>query len=399
MKNRFFLHWVLPLLIAAIAISLAIWFITKAPKAKPKPTRNPQYTIVEATKPELGEFKVEIESVGEVIPFNSLNLTSKVSGEVIELSPNLEPGGTVKKGELLATIDDRDYQLIKKQRDAAVQKAKSDLDLEYGRQVVAENDLKLLKRSKKLTKKQRELALRKPQLLQYQAGLMQAQAALDETKLAIERTKIYAPWNAIVLERNISVGTNLSPQQPIATLVASNKLRIKTSIPASKLKFIKTGEARSTVQITSNASNDIIIGEIFSVLPSLSTNSRMAQLLIDIESDENTPSQLKINDFVQVKIIGKQLENVYRIPRAFIRDGNSIWLMHNRALSIIYPTFVHEDKKYVYFDSKIETGDMLITSNLSVPVEGMELATRKKVGQNKPMPSPKVKPQPNPRTN
>ncbi len=378
MKDRFLLHWVLPLFIAAGAIFLAYWFIVKAPKAKPKPAVQRKATIVEVIKPELGNFNVEIDTVGEVIPYNSLNLTTKISGEVVELSPNLEPGGIVNKGELLVRIDDRDYQLIKMQREAALQQAKSDLKMEHGRQVVAKNDLKLIKRSSKFTQEQLDLALRKPQLMQYQAAVTKAQASLDEAKLAIERTKIFAPWDAVVVERNISIGTNLTAQQTIASLIDNSKYRIKTSIAANKLPFINIGNENSKVQIKSNASQNIINGEIISVLPSLTSGSRMNQVLIEVDnsnSQDISATSLRINDYVQVKILGKQLDNVYQVPRTYVHDGNSIWIMRTNKLTIILPKIIHEDKNFIYFNSLIKSGDMLITSILPSAVEGMLLAT------------------------
>lgn len=395
MKGRFFTHWILPLLIAVGAIFVAYWFIAMAPKAKPKPAAERTATIVEVIKPEYGSFAVEINTMGEVIPSKSLLLTSRVSGEVTAISPNLEAGGIISKGELLAKIDDRDYQLIKQQREANVQNAKSALLLEHGKQIVAKNDLKLLNRAKKFSKIQLDLALRKPQQLQAQAELAKAKASLNEANLAIERTRIYAPWDAIVIERNISVGSNINTQQSVASLIDYKQYYIKASIPADKLVYLNNGIYASKAIIISKSSNKPIAATLLNILPSLDNKSRLAQVLISVDDplgidsaiDDNIKRKAKtdliVNDFVQVKVVGIPLENIFRIHRSHVRDGNTAWVMRDKALVIISAKPVHEDRDYIYSYSDIKADDLLVISNLATPVSGMKLATAKNQADKK----------------
>jgi multidrug resistance efflux pump len=62
---------------------------------------------------------------------------------VISVSPNFIPGGFLKKGEQIVQLDPTDYQLIIKDKENALAKAKFDLTLELGRQAIAKREYKL----------------------------------------------------------------------------------------------------------------------------------------------------------------------------------------------------------------------------------------------------------------
>jgi multidrug resistance efflux pump len=48
--------------------------------------------------------------MGTVIPAQLVNLTSRINGMVISVSPNFIPGGFLKKGEQIVQLDPTDYQ-------------------------------------------------------------------------------------------------------------------------------------------------------------------------------------------------------------------------------------------------------------------------------------------------
>lgn len=379
--RRTFLQWILPLFIFFASIALAFWFITKAPKSQRKAPAIREATIVETTALEYGRFPVIIETMGEVIPARKITVNARVSGELVSVSPNLDAGKIIKKGEVLALIDDRDYHLTVDQRTATVEQAQSALDLELGQQNIAREELKLLEQASFSPPPESSLALRKPQLASAQAELRKAQSLLEEAQINLERTTIYAPWDALVLERNVSTGMYISSQTPVATIVDYSEYWINATISSKLLPFLKTGKAPSTATINLPGNHSSVNGYLHHISGELETDSRLVPIVISVpdplgKGKKFSPSspQLILGDYRKVSIEGNPISDVFRVSRKYIRDGNTIWLMRDSKLLIESITPVHEDREYLYFQtSRLSKNEELVTSSIPAPVENMKL--------------------------
>ena len=124
-------------------IALGAYGATILLARKPEPTRTQVEaiaTLVETIVPTPGDGTAEIIAYGTVEPNRVLTLQTQVGGLVVGLNDALQPGGIVKAGERLLTIDDRDYQLLVRQREADVANASVALQLEGARRHVAERE-------------------------------------------------------------------------------------------------------------------------------------------------------------------------------------------------------------------------------------------------------------------
>ena len=147
--------------------------------------------------------------LGNVIPAREVMLSAQVGGEVIERSPGLTPGGLVSKGDLLLKIDPSDYEVELRKAESALLRARAELNLEKGRQQVARQDFKLLEGD--VAEVDSSLVLREPQMATAQANVEAAEADIRRAELNLERTSLTAPFDALVLERNVNVGSLVTP--------------------------------------------------------------------------------------------------------------------------------------------------------------------------------------------
>ena len=99
---------ILTVLIGGMAI--ARYLINSTPKAKRKPPIKMQ-TLVKTTTLAPVSTRVKIKALGIVSPAREVNLQSQVSGRTTYLHPALEPGGIIKKDEVVVRIEDIDYRL------------------------------------------------------------------------------------------------------------------------------------------------------------------------------------------------------------------------------------------------------------------------------------------------
>jgi len=82
---------------------------------------------------------------------------------------------------------------------------------------------------------------------------------------------------------------------------------------------------------------------------------------------------LKPGMFVTVRIQGRQVENVHRLPRHLIHDGETVYLAADNQLSVRPVTILRRFKKSVLISDGLSDGDLVVTTPLSGAVTGMKI--------------------------
>lgn len=379
-----FLRIILPLLILLAAVAASAGLMQSGPKAKlrPKP-RNA--TLVDVRPVTFAAQQTTISVMGTVIPQLMVALNPRVSGEIIRVSDHLIPGGHFLKEEPLLTIDPSDYQLMVRQLASEVARAQADYQVEQGYQLVAKKEFTLL--NEEVSTEEQALMLREPQLERSRAALQSAQAKLAQADLDLQRTVVKAPFNAIVMSRNVNLGTRVTPATPLATLVGSDAYWVEASIPASQLKWIDTdrvdGTPGSPVRIYDTASwgsDSYRKGEVVGLTATVEKQGRMARILISIPDPlalrpEHTGAErLLLDTYVRVEIDGRPLEQATVIERDLLRDGDKVWIMNDAGkLDIRSVEIAFRNQNEVLVTGGLREGEQLIISNLPSPVAGMAL--------------------------
>ena len=179
---RFLVKGVLPIAILAGSAVAAVNLMETAPKAtRQAPERLAR--LVDVTTVQSGTDAVVVEAMGTVRAARKINLQPRVGGQVSWISPEFVPGGFIAKGQPILRIDPTDFELVVKQKEAALAEAKANLKIEAGQQTIARREYELL--AKKVTTEERDLVLRQPQLATVEAAVDTAEAALRQAKLGL----------------------------------------------------------------------------------------------------------------------------------------------------------------------------------------------------------------------
>ena len=81
---------------------------------------------------------------------------------------------------------------------------------------------------------------------------------------------------------------------------------------------------------------------------------------------------LILGEYVRVEIEGEELHEVFRIPRTALRNDREIWVAAGDGRLAIRPVeIIWRDEMQVLVRDGLQVGDLLIVSNLAVPVDGM----------------------------
>lgn len=396
------LRLLLPIIVVIISAAVAFWMIQSGPKAKPRAkTRNAVMVDVRPIK--LGPQTTTVSVMGTVMPQREVVLKPQVSGEIIKVSENLVPGGSFRKEEELLAIDPRDYQLVIKQLASEVARVEADMQMELGRQRVAQKEYELLGES--VSAAEKALMLREPQLANNRALLEGTRARLEQAQLDLQRTSVRAPFNAIVMSREVNLGTSVSSSTTLATLVGSDSYWIETPIPASLLPWVNAGQedkaSGSPVRIYDSIAwgpDSYRSGYLVGLTAMVEENGRMAKLLVEIpdplalQATASKQPKLLLGSYVRVEIEGKLIPQAAAIERDLVHDGDQLWIMDDQGrLDIRTVKIDFRGQDQVLVSGGIRDGEQLITTNLPSPVQGMALRLKDTEEAN-PEQEKKVKP-------
>jgi multidrug efflux pump subunit AcrA (membrane-fusion protein) len=113
----------------------------------------------------------------------------------------------------------------------------------------------------------------------------------------------------------------------------------------------------------------------------LDGQTRLARVLVRVEdplgqksSLEDTP-MLIIGSFVEVYINASPIENVVRLDKGLVRTGETVWVMKDNKLEIREVDVALTDNRYAYISNGLQTGDKVVTTDLSTVSNGIGLRT------------------------
>jgi RND family efflux transporter MFP subunit len=385
--KKFLLHFVLPVLIIAGGVATARYLKSQAKSAKQRP---PEKTapVVETITATVSEVNTRIVASGMTMPAKRVTLTPEVTGRILKISKALVPGNRVKKGQILARLDNRDYALAIAQEVSRVEQAELALQQEVERKVIAEKELKLLGKDKNTTVS--TLATRTPQLNVARQNTQAAESGLAKAKLNLSRTVLRAPFNALVMEKNVDKGQLVGPSTSVATLIGTDELWVDVSVNVEQLPRIQipgvNSEAGSRAIVVHQIGPNTRVereGRVLQLQGELDPQNRTAQLLVSIPKPFDGPGlPLLSGAFVTVEIDGQAVHEGFSLPREALRDGHFVWAvdkgdrLRKRQVEVVW-----RDRERVVVTTGVAEGETIVTSPLVDPIDGMAV---KRVDKEKP---------------
>lgn len=376
---------VLVVLVLVVGALVAWWLLETGPAAKEQKPK-PRSVLVEVRPVVFAPSRSQVEAFGTVLPARQVELRSQVSGEVVQVSNNLLPGGLVREGETLLGIEPADYSLAVRQSVGEVAEAEAALKLEQGNRDVALREYELL--GEKVGGESLELILRKPQYDSAVARLAAARAKLEKAGLDLARTRLRAPFAAVVLKKEVDQGTRLVVNSPLVTLAGTARYWIEVVLPVEQLQWItvprREGELGSPVRVRDAAWGEGVYrnGHVLRLAADLEEQGRLARLLVAVDdplglqSGKEDVPRLFIGSYVRVEIEGKKFAAVATVERSLLRDGDKVWLMNPENLLEIRPvTVAFRARETVLVVGGLAAGERLVVSDLAGPVAGMRLRT------------------------
>lgn len=232
---------------------------------------------------------------GYVEPAEDLWVKSEVSGQVIQILAS--EGQTIRKGQVLAQIDDRDYRTRLARIEANYKLARLEYDRIYSldqKKITAANMLD-----------------------EIEARLADVAAQREEAKLALSRTRILAPMDGQVNEIVAKQGDFYGIGDPVAQILRVSEVKIAVGIPESDAaSFFNLSKA--TVIIAALGDRRLVGKKVF-----MSSQPRNLARLYDLELEiPNPDGDILPGMFASVELIRKAYKRALIVPLyAVINQG------------------------------------------------------------------------------
>ena len=391
MKNKRTIFIVIGIFLAMFAVS---WFFMATKPVSMRKRAETTRFAVNVLEVSVGEAPVQIRALGTIRPYQETNINARVSSQVVFLSENSDIGAIGKKDEVLVKLDADTYVNTLRLKKSDLAKAKAAYELEMGQQSVAKAEAEQLKQLSSSFIGEviiSDLALRAPQLAQAKADVEAAEAAVKMAQLDVDYTTIKAPYNSMVTERNVSVGSLTNTQDNLMTLVGIDEYRIEAAVAIDKLTSLNLKKnANSKVQITTST-GVVREGRIIRHVASLDSATRMGRILISIPDPlgiKNNAPALILGDHAEVVFKAGTLENSVIVPRRALQPNDSVFVAmpvtQNKddgsdedgvqyVLDIREVDIAWKDLDNVYIRSGLENSEYVITSVIPTAIQGMPL--------------------------
>ena len=279
----------------------------------------------------------EYTTTGVLLPDEEVDLSFETSGKVIEI--NFEEGTPVKKGQLLAKVNDRQLQ-------AQLQRLFSQLKLAEDR--VFRQDA-LLKRD----------AVSKEAYEQVKTDLATLNADIEIVKANIALTELRAPFDGIIGLRQISVGSYASPTTIVAKLTKITPLKVEFSVPERYASQIKKG---TNLNFRIEGKLDAFSAKVYAVESTIDPNLHQftARALYP-----NTNRALLPGRYTSIQLKKEEIPNAIAIPTEAIvpeMGKDKVFLYKSgKAEPVEVTTGIRTDAE-VQIVRGLQVGDTILTS-------------------------------------
>jgi RND family efflux transporter MFP subunit len=260
---------------------------------------------------------------GNIQPLYQYIVAPKVSGRLLTIKKRI--GDWVRTGELIALIDDAEFQQSVREAEANLKIAQASLIEANSQFVLARQELE---RSQSLQKKgiasPAELDAANTSFTAQQSRLELARAQVEQREAALKSAQIrlgYASLSAtqpgFIGERYVDEGALLSANSPVVSVVGLDRVIIMTTVIERDYGKLQVGQKARVVADAYPGQE--YLGRIARIAPVLEQASRMAKMEIEVENEQR---MLKPGMFVQVRVVLSEKARTQIVPSRAVVHKN-----------------------------------------------------------------------------
>ena len=364
-------HWV-RWVVGAVAAILLIFVLIHlfAPK---KPTRNAAPQVVKVARAARGDMPETLSELGTVTPDATVTVLPQLSGYLTAVG--YKEGQDVKKGQFLAQIDPRQYEIDLQQAQAALLKdqvaldqARSDLARYHelrGQKAIAEQTVTdqefLVKQDEALVKSD------EANIAQYQLDLVYCHITAPVAGRA--GLRLIDPGNYVTASSSpgIVVITTMKPTT-VEFTVAQNDL-------GQVIQRVNSGAKLPVTAYTSDNTQEIATGMLYALSNQMATSTGTVTLRAEFPNDDEA---LFPSEFVNIKILVDTLKGGTLVPTPAVLSGapgDYVYLVNSDStVSVRKVTLGPSDGQRTAILSGLSVGDSVVIDGTDRLSDGAKIS-------------------------
>ena len=360
--------------IAAVIIVVATIGAILKPKAASSIT-HPQNSLTIHVQPLIPQ-DVEITSqyVGYVTPIHAVELTPNVSGYIDEIWA--VGGQTVKQGDNLVMIDQRQYKAQLEAAKAAVTKAQADFNN-------AESYYHRLQKAGKRAISASDLDDAKAKYLAAKAALSQAKAEKQKAKVLYDYTILQSPIDGVIGNVALTKGNYTAPNgTPLLSIVQFDPIRVMFALSdkeylAQRQKNpdgLLFGDEKIQIRLADNTIYEKL-GHFQFADNQIDKSTDSISVFVDFENENR---KLVANSYVDI-LLSQQLKDVFLIRQNFANitsDGVFVYVLNDGKLKRVPLDVVGYYQDFYVVKNKFEKEDFLVVDRIGTIPQGTTLSMK-----------------------
>ncbi len=363
-RNR----WIAPIIII-IGLIAAATFVTAEEDRLPAGVVK-QPIAVDVIKAQYGTKRLDIPAWGFIKPCEQVDVFSQVDGLILATPPELMAGSFVTKGDVLFKIDPSDYINALNEAKAVYKQSLQALEIEKGKQKVAQAEFQLLKQSFHDLEQGNGLILREPQLKELEASLEIAATKVDQAKLNLNRTTVVSPCSGQILEEDISIGKHARGEQKVLTIACTDSYHITASFSPIYEPGLNMGDL-----VEVKVGGEKYEGVVKTIYPQINPNTRHKQVMVEIKG-----VRITLGAYAEINLKGHEFKRVIALPKNVLRANDTLWILSPLNTLDVRPiTIAAQNDAYILVKEGLVANEKIILSHLAMPLKGMTLRPSYKV--------------------
>lgn len=307
-------------------------------------------SAVTLEKPVVGDMKEALTIAGSLSANQSALIRAEIAGIIEKVA--VEDGQSVKKGDLLFSIDHRTLEAELKRAEANVSLRKQ----EYERM------LSLFKRK----------SVSQYDVDKANAELLTAEAEKEYAKAQLSKAKVLAPFDATIGIRQINQGAYVQAGTALIEIVELNPLNLDFSAPETVLSALQVGD---DVDVTIPAlKNRPIQAQISAIEPLVDAKSRSVKVRARVDNNEGV---LRPGLFARVSLPLQTFEQVLWVPEAavFYQDEKTMIMISDEGKSLRKSVKLagFENGKAAVIEGLQAEDEIVVAGHHKMPFDGMPI--------------------------
>jgi membrane fusion protein, multidrug efflux system len=323
----------------------------------------------------MGKMDIFLDGLGTVTPLANVTIQTQISGQLVEV--DFKEGQMVRKGDLLAVIDPRPYQVALDQSEAQLLQAQA--QLKEAQLDKARYEKLSLQDSIATQQLDQQNAL----VLQYEGLVKADQAAIASANLNLAYCHITAPVGGRVGLRQVDLGNYVMPNlaNGLVVLTQVKPITVIFTLPEQYIPRVaarlRAGTAIAVDAYDQAQANKLASGTLAAIDNQVDTTTGTFRLRAVFPNDDES---LFPNQFVNTRMLLDVDQRVIVIPNSGIernQQGTFVYVVKaNDTVAMRPVTLGPTEDSRVEVSSGLAPGDRVVVDGADEIREGMKVAVQ-----------------------